>query len=192
MPDPANFPPEILTEYVEAGNAAGSYRADELVDKWGRYWAARGNKEAVLKALEEYDGSRRSFSRDSKLRFELTLAVRGKDAAYDVLVKGQTTQYGWNRYFARSEDIRYLWGKLKEIYPNRCMAFLQSSLMADPGNVNRSGVTAQSYISRLVEFLLFIEQAELAKAVARAATEGTLQLVPLMLPPAAWIPQSKT
>ena len=61
MPDPANFPPPMFKEYVEAVHASGSYRADEHVNEWGHYWAAPyGNKAAVLSALEEYDGSRLS------------------------------------------------------------------------------------------------------------------------------------
>ena len=83
---------------------------------------------------------------------KLTLAVRGKDAAYNTLVTAQTTQYGWNRYFTRSENVRYLWAKLKEIYPDKWIMFLQSTLMSDPRNINRSGVTAQACISRLVSF----------------------------------------
>jgi hypothetical protein len=189
MPDPAIFPPPAFKEYVEAVSAAGSYRADAHVDEWGHYWAAHGNKGAVLSALEEYDGSRLSFSSDSKLRFELTLAVKGKDAAYNTLVTAQTTQYGWNRYFARSEDVRYLWAKLKEIYPDKWVMFLQRTLMSDPRNINRSGVTVQGRISRLVEFLLLMEQVSLAKSVARAATDGVLELVPLKLPSATWIPR---
>jgi hypothetical protein len=187
MPDPANFPPEMFKTYVEAVSAAGSYRVDEHVDEWGRYWGARGNKEAVLKALEDHDGGMPFFSGDSKLRFELTLKARGKDAGYDALVTAEATRYGWNRYLARSEDIRYVWAKVKDIYPERWMAFLQSTFMSDPGDINRSGVTTQGYISRLVEFLLFMEQTSLAKAVARAACEGALQLVPLKLPAPTWI-----
>jgi DNA polymerase III delta prime subunit len=188
MPEPANFPPEMFKAYVEAVNTAGSYRVDEHVDEWGRFWAAHGNSEAVLNALEGHDGDRPLSSADPKLRFELTLKVRGKDTAYKTLVTAQANRYGWNRYFTRSEDVQFLWAKLKEIYPEKWMAFLQSTLMSDPGNINRSGVTVQGYISRLVEFLLFIEQPSLAKAVARAATEGVLQLVPLNLPAATWIP----
>jgi hypothetical protein len=187
MPDPANFPPERFDAYLEAANAAGSYRVDEDVDGWARFWGTRGNKGAVLNALEAYDSGRSFLSGDSKLRFELTLQVRGKQAAYSALVTAQGRRYGWNRYFSRSEDVRYVWAKVKEIYPGKWLAFLQSTLMSDPEHVNRSGVTVHNYISRLVEFLLFMEQPEVAKGVARAATESTLQLVPLNPPPPTWI-----
>jgi len=189
MPDPASFPPEMFNEYVKAVSAVGSYRVDEHVDEWGRLWATRGDKRAVLTALEEYDSGRPFLSSDSRLRFELTLQVRGKDAAYDTLVTAQGTRYGWNRYFARSEDVRYVWARLHEFYPEKWMDFLQQTLMMDPGHVNRSGVTAQGYISRLVEFLLFIEQPSIARTVARAAIEAGLELVPLKLPAATWIPR---
>ncbi|MGA2148844.1 MAG: hypothetical protein ABSH49_28210 [Bryobacteraceae bacterium] len=188
MPDPGDFPPENFGAYLEASKAARSYREDEDVDRWATLWSARGHKEAVLDILDAYDSGRSFLSGDSKLRFELTLQIRGRQAAYEALVVAQARRYGWNRYFSRSEDVRYVWAKLKEIYPEKWLAFLQSTLMSDPEHVNRSGVTVQSYISRLVEFLLFMEQPETAKGVARAATEATLQLVPLRLSPPTWIP----
>jgi hypothetical protein len=188
MPDPGSFPPDNFRAYLEAAQAAGTYREDEDVDRWARLWASRGHKASVLDVLEAYDSSRHFLSGDSKLRFELTLNVKGRQAAYDALVAAQRRRYGWNRYYSRSEDIQYVWGKLKEIYPDRWLAFLQSTLMSDPERVNRSGVTVQTYISRLVEFLLFMDQPEIAKATARAATKATLQLVPLKLPPPTWIP----
>jgi hypothetical protein len=189
MPDPGNFPPERFDAYLEAARAAGSYRTDEDVDGWARFWSTRGQQEAVLNTLEAYDNARSLLFGDSKLRFELTLQVKGRKAAYDVLVDAQRRRYGWNSYFSRREDVRYVWAKVKEIYPEKWLAFLQSTLMSDPGHVNRSGVTVHGYISRLVEFLLFVEQPETAKAVACAAIETTLQLVPLKLPPPTWIPQ---
>jgi hypothetical protein len=188
LPDPANFPPETFEAYVKAVNAAASFRVDEHVDEWSRFWAARGDKEAVLNAVEAYDGGRSFLYGDSKLRFELTLQVRGKLAAYDALLTAQRSRYSWNRYFSRSEDVRYVWTKVKEIYPEKWLAFLQNTLMSDPERINRSGVTVQSYISRLVEFLLTMEQPEIAKAVSRAAIATALQLVPLKLPAPSWIP----
>ncbi len=187
MPDPANFPPERFDAYLEGAHAARSYRVDDDIDEWARFWGAHGNKDAVLNALDAYDSGRSFLSGDSKLRFELTLQVRGKRAAYDALVAAQGRKYCWNRYFSRSEDVRYVWAKLKEIYPDRWLAYLQSTLMSDPEHINRSGLTAQSYISRLVEFLLFMEQPEIARGVAQVATESTLQLLPLNLPPPTWI-----
>jgi hypothetical protein len=188
MPDPGDFPPEKFEAYRGAAEAAGSYRVDEDVDGWARYWRAQGHKKDVLEALEAYDSGRSFLSGDSKVRFELTMEVRGKQGAYQALVAAQRRRYGWNRYFSQTEEVRYVWTKLREIYPEKWLAFLQSTLMSDPGHLHRSGVTVHSYISRLVEFLLFMEHPDMAKEVARAATETTLQLVPLNLPAPTWIP----
>lgn len=188
MPDPCDFPPGNFAAYLEAARAARSYREDEDVDRWARVWSDRGHKRAVLGVLDAYDSGRFFLSGDSKVRFELTLEIKGRQAAYEALVTAQRRRYSWNRYFSRSEDVRYVWAKLKDIHPERWMAFLQATLMSDPEHLNRSGVTVRTYISRLVEFLLFMEQPEIAKAVARAATEATLQLVPLSLPAPTWIP----
>ena len=95
----------MFKEYVEAVHASGSYRADEHVNEWGHHWAAHGNKAAVLSALEEYDGSRLSFELFQTAVRTARSAI-GKDAAYNTLVTAQTTQYGWNRYFTRSENVR--------------------------------------------------------------------------------------
>jgi len=189
-PDPAEFPPESFSAYLDAAQPAGSYREENDVDLWARLWIDRGQKSAVLDVLEAYDSGRHFLSGDSRLRFELTLEVKGKQAAYEALVTAQGRRYGWSRYFSRSEDVQYVWAKLREIYPERWLAFVQGTLMSDPDpeHVNRSGVTVRSYISRLVEFLLFMGQPKIARGLAGAAVEATLQLVPLILPAPTWIP----
>jgi hypothetical protein len=186
MPDPVEYPPEKFETYRAAAEASGNYRVDEDIDRWARFWSAQGYKKPVLEALEAYDRNRSLFSGEPKLRFELTMEVRGKQAAYQAVVVAQRNRYGWNRYFSRHEDLEYLWTKLKEIYPEKWLDFMQSTLMADPEHLNRSGVTVRSYISQLVEFLIFLGQPDTAKAVARAATETTLQLVPLDIPAPTW------
>ncbi|MEX2302987.1 MAG: ATP-binding protein [Bryobacterales bacterium] len=148
MPDVSDFPPENFEHYLEAARAARHYIADGEVDKWAKYWGSQGHKAAVLAALEVYD-SKRSFSDgDSKLRFDLTMEVRGKDAAYRALIQVQRKRYGWNRYFSPQQNARYVWTQLSELYPDKWLDFLQSTLMSDPDHVNRSSVTVHSYISR--------------------------------------------
>ena len=188
LPLADNFSPERLEAYLEACRAAGSYNESEDVDMWARSWSARGDKEAVLKALEAYEAGRSILWGDSRLRFELTLEVRGRQAAYKTLVVAQARRHGWSRYFSSSEEVRYVWTQLKELYPTQWLVFLQSTLMPVPDGIGRSGVTVRNYISRLIEYLLFIEQPEIAKRVAHAAVEATLQLVPLNLSPPTWIP----
>jgi hypothetical protein len=187
MPDPGGFPPEKFEAYRKIAESAGRYRLDEDIDGWARFWRAQGRKKDVLEALETYDSCRSVFFGDTKLRFELTVEVRGKQGAYPALVAAQE-RLGWNRYFSEGEHVRYVWAKLREIYPDKWLAFLQATLMSDPERLHRSGVTARHYISRLVECLLFMEHPDIAKRVARAATETTVQLVPLHLPAPTWIP----
>jgi hypothetical protein len=187
MPDPGGFPPEKFEAYRKIAESAGRYRLDEDIDGWARFWRAQGRKKDVLEALETYDSCRSVFFGDTKLRFELTVEVRGKQGAYPALVAAQE-RLGWNRYFSEGEHVRYVWAKLREIYPDKWLAFLQATLMSDPERLHRSGVTARHYISRLVECLLFMEHPDIAKRVARAATETTVQLVPLNLPAPTWIP----
>jgi hypothetical protein len=187
LPDVREFPPERFEAYQAAVKTSGSYRVDENIDAWARFWSTQGDKKAVLEALEAYDRDTVHFFRDSKLRFELTMGVRGKQSAYQVLVTAQQGGYGWNSYFSRPENALYVWTKLKEIYPDKWLAFLQSTLMSDPSQLNRSGVTVRFYISRLVKFLLLMERPEVAKTLARTAINAALQLVPLNLPPQPWI-----
>ena len=99
MPAVDDFPPEKFQGYLEAVQAVGSYRVDENVDAWAKFWSAKGYKGAVLAALEEFDNERPFSYGDSKLRIELTMQVRGKQGVYHALVEAQRKRYGWNRYF---------------------------------------------------------------------------------------------
>jgi hypothetical protein len=57
----------------------------------------------------------------------------------------------------------------------------------DPYQLNRPGVTVHNNISRLVEFLLFMGESDVAKKVSLAAVKATLELVPLRLQVPTWI-----
>ena len=89
----------------------------------------------------------------------------------------------WNRYFTRSENVRYLWAKLKEIYPDKWIMFLKApscrTLAISIGRVSRLSL---HFTTRRVSPVYGAGVA--SKSVARAATDGVLGLVPLKLPAA--------
>jgi hypothetical protein len=64
--------------------------------------------------------------------------------------------------------------------------------MEDPGRTFRSGVTVESYISNLVEFLISVGQQQRAIDVAKSVAHGVQDLVPLGLPEPKWVASLQT
>lgn len=186
LPSREAFPPEKFTDFLDAVKQSKTYGVDEIVEEWARVWAEKGFKKEVLQTLETYDEDGRGMFRNNRLRFDLALAVYGKERAFRWLIAGQRNSYGWNGYYSRAEDVKYSWEQVRKYYPERWLEFLQETLMDDPGRVLRSGVTMHSYISRVVEYLLFVEQVDTAKKVAAMAVQTALSLVPLALPEPNW------
>ncbi len=186
LQSPEAFPPERFVDFLEAVKQSKTYRVDESVEEWARVWAEKGFKKEVLQILETYDENGMGLFRNNRLRFDLALAVYGKERAFRWLIAGQRSSYGWNEYYSRKEDVQYTWEQVRKYYPGRWLEFLQETLMDDPGRVFRSGVTMHSYISRVVEYLIFVGQVDTAKKVAAMAVQTALSLVPLALPQPDW------
>jgi hypothetical protein len=186
LPSAEEFPPEKFTDFLHAVKQSKTYRVDEIVEEWARIWAEKGFKKEVLQTLEAYDENGRGMFRNNRLRFDLALAVYGKERAFRWLIAGHRSSYGWNRYYSREEDVKYSWEQVRKYYPECWLEFLQETLMDDPGRVFRSGVSMHSYISRVVEYLIFVGQVDIAKKVAAMAVQTALSLVPLALPEPDW------
>jgi hypothetical protein len=188
---PGEFPPARFTDYLTAVKKMGRYRDDEAVDLWAKFWIGKGDDDSILAALDEYDESGTGFFTDGRLRFELALSVRGREAAYRTLVSGYEKRLCWNRYqTADHEYVLYMWKKVRELYSQNWRDFLKNTLINDAPRYGARVITVQNYVSRLVEFLTVIEQPDVAVGVAEAAIESVTEFVPLKIREPEWLTNS--
>jgi hypothetical protein len=188
-PDRKDFPPESFDQFLSVLQASGVQRVEEAVDQWAEYWRHNADNNLLLQKLDAFDRSGGDLFRNLNLRFEIALDVLGRKEAFERLLKAQTGNYGWSRYYSAPEIAQYRWRKVAELYPERWLEFLQKTLMEDTMHISRSGVTIHHKISRIVEYLLVVGQTQLAANVATAAIASAIDLVPLVMTQPSWIVQ---
>jgi hypothetical protein len=174
-PRPEMYPPERLHEYIRALKKIGIYPLSDEAKRWSEHWAAAASKVEVLESLKAVI-EREPYTHLSDIIFDLTLELEGREPAFYWLVRANSEDYGWARYFTeRSRAVRR-WHIVKEYYSDRWSDFIRDSLRSDRGEPWRGiGLGTQAWV-RLVEYLLFMDQGEAAIAALDQMVKTSLEL----------------
>lgn len=180
----SQYPPQRFAQYAEAIRSA--IRSDERCTEWIKYWAKKGKGTEVIAEVEKEIKRGISFRVYDAL-FDVKLRTRGKNAAFPSLVKAHTERYGWGRYFYSKEEAIKRWKVVRQHYPDRWYQFVVDTMGAE-GEVPWEGFSVQDRVARLVEYLIFMKQPQLAADITRRITRTIVELVsPLRLPVPPWI-----
>ena len=187
--NPAEFPPDRLSAYLEEGRGGTfDYRGDAAV-RWLDYWR-RHEPQTALDELEALVGQGRLRLSHSRLwddLFEVKLEVAGRSEAWPALVRAQRRNWGWTNYYHHDENVRR-WNQVKRVYPERWLDFIKSTLMPEPGESSGS-YSMHSSFANIVEFLVLMGRADEIRQVIDAAISATLERaadLPLASP--EWLP----
>jgi len=182
LPNPSEYPPERFEDYLTDAEEIGYF--SNSVERWIAYWRNTSHKE------QAYSSILQAIKKGTTLRgydslFDFSLSLRGRQEAYQWLVKANIEEYGWNLYWTRKEKAINRWNIVKNIYPDKWFDFIIDSL--EPLIKKRWGYSTDSFV-RLVEYCFYMEKPELAKKIANQAVDSTLELVsPLELPEPEWL-----
>lgn len=181
-PNPAEYPPQRLKDYINDAEALWYF--PDYIERWIRHWRNTSNKEQAYLAIVE------AIERGTRLReydslFDFSFSLRGKEEAYQWLVKANVERYGWDLYWTRKEKATERWKIIKDHYPDKWFDFIKDTL--EPFLRKRWGYSTTGFV-RLVEYCFFMEKPELAKKISNQAINSTLELVsPLALPKPQWL-----
>lgn len=188
LPNPAEYEPEQLSDYLTKLRDQAMLWDDEPMIQWIAYWSNAGRKPDIYRSIKTYvDSGGRLHNFDAV--FDLVLSLYGKSEAYAWLVKAHIEDSGWNRYFARKERAVKRWEIIKEFYPERWFEFIQATVIRKRSGTRIWYLDPLAYV-RIVEFCLFMGQYELARELVQTVVDGSLEYVPVNLPEARWVHQN--
>ncbi len=184
--DPADFPPERLSEYFQAARAFYPYEKGQCLDAWLAFWAETEQREAAFQAAVEEDkrSGRLGLEHYDRL-YEIALSLYGKDQAYPWLVAAHIERGGWSRYFTNEEEAIHRWAIIKDRYPDKWFDFIRGTMKSPFGNELSFSVSDR--VVRLVKYCAFMGQGTLAGQVAEQLLKSVCSLVtPLELLLPSW------
>jgi hypothetical protein len=185
-PAPEDYPPERFSEYLSALESKVGHLRDDEIQAWITVWSSQGKQEGVYSALEKVIETGRGI-RGFDALFELALRLSGKEAAYKWLGAAHVDGYGWDEYMTRRDSAVQRWQYMKNLYNDRWFEFLATTL-TPKYREERGIVIYPRMFRRVIEYLLFMEQTEIAKNVTRQMIASALELVsPLNLPQPGWV-----
>ncbi|MGI9068364.1 MAG: ATP-binding protein [Pyrinomonadaceae bacterium] len=183
-----DYAPERFSEYLSALESSIGYLRDDEVQNWIMHWSSKGKHAEVYSALESVLETGRGI-RSFDALFELALRLLGKEAAYKWLSAAHVDGYGWDEYMTRRESAILRWQYMKDLYHERWFEFLAAT-MTPKYREERGVVIYPRMFRRIIEYLLFMEQNEIARNVTAQMIDCALELIsPLNLPQPEWAPK---
>jgi hypothetical protein len=180
---PATYPPSRLREYLALTDRMAT--SEQLRD-WLRHWIQAGKGPDALRMLKK------AMECDPWLRvdhsvFSLILPVCGRNDAYWWLCAAYRRNHGWRRYFTYEHEARAAWALVHQHYPERQLRFVQETISSGVTD-GTEDVGIHDRFVRLVQYLIFVGRADLAKAVAERMVASALDMVsPVALASLAWV-----
>lgn len=171
-PEPANFQPQHLAQFIEA---LPRFSYDEAMKRWLSYWKERRPRDSLdaVQTLIEKGVLSISHSTIWDELFELKLQLDGKSEAWPLLVSAQRRNSGWTNYYPTSLAERR-WRLVKDLYPDRWREFMQLTLMPEPDGY-KGAFNMHSNVQHIVDYLLMMERYSEAEEVMDALIVATLE-----------------
>lgn len=168
IPDPSEFPPGQLEEYLSATRNVDYDDRRKLISKWLQYWEAAGHADEVLTALEATTSETRYDSDlDNALdvAFEIALKTQGRSKAFPWLVQAHIARYGWHPWFTGSDEAQARMRIVAQHYRGQWQEFIKNtSKPVLVTEIERNGIVIG--LSRLVYFLVKVGEMETARVFA--------------------------
>lgn len=186
-PNVSDFDPAQLRGYLEALKNARIYGDDDKIAEWAEYWISNSSRSQVFEALSQAwnDGS---WVGSIDYIYFMVRDLYGENDAYVWLVRAQSEDYGWNRYFAPADQARQRWEIVQREYGDRWRDFISDTFSVKiPGRYQQ--VFSPRAFVRLVEYCIYMQDLLLARDLVERIVEQSITYVsPLVLPIPTWLP----
>ena len=184
-PSVEDYPPERLTEFVQAVREAHIF-GDEHLAAWTAHWRSV-DPDGLLAAMTTYRAAHGypHETQTAKEIVELAVERSGRGAEWDWLVAYHEALYGWSRYY-RLSDGEWIWELVRSRFSDRWLEFIAATSRPRWG---AAGGAPGWSIERMVRFLAAFGEADPADEVLGAAVRWAAGLAANMpLPDAALTP----
>lgn len=175
MPAFDAFPPEMLTEFVVATNAAKQFSlAGTWLVRWFKHWVACGRGPDLLKALSGAM-SMKGFATPTDLldpAFHLALRLHGPQRAFRWLVEAHRHRRGWTGHFHGQDESAARVALAAQHYRSRWPEFVAQTSMPASDTFGRERDIPDV---GLVSLLLQVGEVQRAARVLRAIVDATVE-----------------
>jgi len=169
----ADYPPEKFSELLAELKSLHAYMVEKrIVREWFQHWVSLKRGADILKQLELQISQESIHSAVLELldsAFELSYKLQGARKAYKWLVVGQIERRGWGSYYYSGDEALRRFELIKKHYPADWQKFISDTLKPAKG-WNQDDVVIPS--ERLIQYLLAVNQTELAKQVLQEMVEA--------------------
>ena len=192
--DAATYPPDKFAEFLDLLRGKDRVLYDsKSVNRWFEYWLGRQPADVLTLMEKEFAkndvGS--AFSDIPDRLFETAMRLHGKEKAYRWLVLGHIHNNGWSSEYSRGTEYRYRrrFELVAKHYLDKWREFIkETSLPSRPERHWEDTIIIGN--SRLVEFLLIVDQPESAIAITETLVSCfERELIEQPLPAANWLNQ---
>jgi hypothetical protein len=185
LPPLDQYPPENLSDFFTALREASYWPHEEAVTAWAEHWAARGRGPDTYDVL--VDASQRGHTSSAgDAIYRLAAQYRGREDAYNWLVRAYRELNGWNRFVASEERASKYWVIVKANYPTKWAEFLADTILGDVAS--RGPALGYASFQRLVAYCMMMGQRRLAGEFVEEMVRRSLELVsPLTFPTPGWV-----
>jgi hypothetical protein len=168
--DPTLFGYKDFASVVKSANAAHYQERKEFMVRWLHHWKKKGRAQAALHSILIYfETSESTYGADEILddAFLIALATKGKDFAYQWLVKAHIHRNGWQSFYSSEAEIMTRIRLAAKHYPDRWLQYIKDTSWPPPYYRRRrfSFVIGYKY---LVRFLVLVGQVNLADKITTA------------------------
>lgn len=169
VPEPSEFPPNRLQEYIHATRKVRPYdHKRKLVTEWLRYWAGSGRAEEALTKLEAVTLDTRhypDFDDALDVAFEIAIKVQGRSKAFSWLIRAHVMRSGWQDWYSSDTEAQARMRMVAHHYRGQWREFITKT--AKPIFSSRTpGGSIVIGLARLVYFLVQVGELDVARTYA--------------------------
>ena len=169
----ADYAPSYFEDYRAALVASRDLDLIARIQVWLAHWRAQGKGVEALDAVVQERA--KIYGIENLLWKEFRNQV-GREAAFPWLVKAQK-HGGWSEWISARSDSEERWRAIAHDYPDRWFDFLRESLIEHGRGGVPEATVGHGAWPRIVAFLLFLGQRDLAERSVEAIVHTALDLV---------------
>jgi NACHT domain-containing protein len=177
--DPTSFGFEDFAGVVKAANALHCSSRKVFMVKWLNHWQHQRNGSRALHSILSYfETSERTYDAQEILdeAFVVSLAIEGKEAAYQWLVKAHIHRHGWQSYWASETEVMQRLRLAAHHYPDRWLQYISDTSVPVTYYRRRGHGFVLGY-KYLVRYLMLVGQVEIADKITTAFVDSLVEEV---------------
>ena len=188
-PDPNEYPPYKLKEYMDRLRKSHYYKSEPIL-QWYQHWIEKNKDLEILESVKTYAQNKDyQYTLEPLLDFifDLCLQIEGKSNAYKWLLKAHEAKSSWGRWYTNDELAKERFYKIAKYYPEKWLDFIKDGALPKFKH-DKSETIPSIGFERLVDYCIILNQKEVAEKISEKIIQITIErIADLLLPKPIWL-----